>query len=149
MPQLVQVASVQQLESLKTYVNELFEKNRFSEISQAVGMHSILVDPEHMIRDQEQLYRLVLNLLKKKVASEVPHTYAAWMNAFPSLLASISEGKQPAPDASAQAVLASYHAAYGLFTSLDSFYFWALDDRRLPLDQIVLTIRKTVDMHKR
>ena len=67
MPELVTVSSVEKLESLRTTINELFEHGKYAEIVQSIGMHSILMEPEHMIGDQDSLYHLVLNLMKKKI----------------------------------------------------------------------------------
>jgi hypothetical protein len=112
-------------------------------------MHSILVDPEHMISDQDHLYHLVLNLLKKKVTREDPKRYSSWIIAFPALLAQfVSEGRI-ITDKAAQDVLASRHAAFGPFSSLDEFWYWALDDRRLPLGQIMRYIRATIELHRK
>ncbi len=147
MPELVAVSRVEKLESLKTYINEQFEKGRYIEISQAIGMHSILIDPEHMIEDQAGLYRLVLNLLKNKISRQHPKAYSSWLTAFPALLARFADNKIIVTDAAAQSALAARHAAFGRFTSVDEFFFWALDDRRLPLDQIMLYIQRTVQDH--
>lgn len=147
MPDLVTVTSVENLEKLKTTINTLFEQGKFAEITQSIGMHSILIDPEHMISDQKQLYRLVLNLIKNKINRENPKQYSSWIVEFPSLIDQIVKGSQIVTDAASQSGLASRTEAFGPFSSLDEFYFWALDDRRLTLDQIVAYIRKTVEMH--
>jgi hypothetical protein len=148
MPDLVTVSSVENLENLKTAINTLFEQGKYAEITQSIGMYSILIDPEHMISDQEHLYHLVLNLIKKKINRENPKQYSSWIVAFPSLIDRIVKDKQIVTDAASQTTLASRTEAFGLFSSLDEFYFWALDDRRLTLDQIVAYIRKTVEMHR-
>ena len=147
MQELVAVSRVEKLESLKTYLNEQFEKGRYAEISQAIGMHSILMEPEHMIVDQADLYQLILNLLKKKVNRGIPRTYSSWITAFPSLLARLVRDNVIVTDAAAQSALAARHAAYGAFSSIDEFYAWALDDRRLPLDQIMSYVLRTVEDH--
>jgi len=148
MPQLVPVSSVEKLDELKTYINDLFSKKRYAEVTQAIGMHSILIDPEHMIIDQNQLYRLVLNLLKKRIATDQGARYSTWLIAFPSILARLVQENTLVTDDAARSALASRHAAFGHFSSLDEFYFWALDDRRLPLEQIMAYVTKTLEMHR-
>jgi hypothetical protein len=149
MPELVTVSSVERMDDLKNRINEYVERGRYDEITQAVGMHSILSDPEHMIADQDHLYHLVLNLLKNKVTREDPKTYASWVVAFPALLAKIITEGRIITDRAAQDVLASRHAAFGPFSSLDEFWFWALDDRRLPLQQMMRYIRATIELHRK
>ncbi len=146
MPELVRVSNVENLNDLKSYINDQFGQARYAEIIQAIGMHSILADPEHTLTDQEQLYRLVLNLLKSKISKDNASVYASWLASFPRHLDRLVEQGQIVTDAAAQSALASRRAAYGPFASLDAFYFWALDDRRLPLDQIVRYVLKTVEM---
>jgi hypothetical protein len=51
-------------------------------------------------------------------------------------------------DDAAQSALVSRLTSFGPFTSLDEFYFWALDDRRLPLDQLIRYIYRTTEMHR-
>jgi hypothetical protein len=148
MTDLVTVSSVENLEDMKTTINTLFEQGKFAEIIQTIGMHSILIDPEHMIGDQDHLYHLVMNLIKKKINREDPKRYSSWLIAFPALLNRIVEEKQIVTDAASLYGLASRTASFGPFSSLDEFYFWALDDRRLTLDQIVKYIQKTVEMHR-
>jgi hypothetical protein len=148
MTDLVTVSSVENIEDLKTNINSLFEQGKFAEIIQAIGMHSILMEPEHMISDQDHLYHLVLNLIKKKINREDPKRYSSWIIAFPALLNRIVEEKQIVTDAASLYGLASRTDSFGPFSSLDEFYFWALDDRRLTLDQIVKYIQKTVEMHR-
>jgi len=148
MPDLVTVSSVENLEDMKTTINTLFEQGKFAEIIQSIGMHSILMEPEHMISDQDHLYHLVLNLIKKKINKEDPKRYSSWITAFPALLNRIVEEKLIVTDAASLYGLASRTESFGPFSSLDEFYFWALDDRRLTLDQIVTYIQKTVEMHR-
>jgi len=144
MPELVTVSSVERLDELKTYINDLFEQGQYAEITQAIGMHSILMDPEHMTADQDHLYHMVLNLIKKRITRENAKQYSSWLIAFPALLNDIVNEGRIVTDAAAQNVLASRTAAFGPFTSPDEFYFWALEDRRLPLDQIVRYIETTL-----
>jgi hypothetical protein len=148
MPELVTVSSVEKLESLRTTINELFDLGKFAEIIQSIGMHSIMMEPEHMIGDQDSLYHLVLNLIKKKIQRDDPKRYSAWLIAFPALLSRIVEEGQVIADDAAQSALVSRLTSFGPFTSLDEFYFWALDDRRLPLDQIIRYIDRTTEMHR-
>jgi len=148
MPELVTVSRVEKLENLKTYINEQFEQEKYAEIVQAIGMHSILMEPEHMLSDQADLYGMVLNLLKKKINRRNPKAYASRLIAFPALLEKLVDQGTIVTDAAAQSALAARHAAFGRFSSLDEFYFWALDDRRLTLDQIIAYIEKTVEMHR-
>ena len=148
MPELVTVSSVEKLESLRTTINELFEQGKYSEIIQSIGMHSILMEPEHMIGDQDSMYHLVLNLMKKKIQREDPKRYSSWLIAFPALLNRIVDEGQVIADDAAQSALVSRLTSFGPFTSLDEFYFWALDDRRLPLDQLIRFIDRTIEMQK-
>lgn len=148
MPELVTVSSVEKLESLRTTINELFEHGKFAEIVQSIGMHSILMEPEHMIGDQDSMYHLVLNLMKKKIQREDPKRYSAWLIAFPALLSRLVDEGQVIADDAAQSALVSRLTSFGPFTSLDEFYFWALDDRRLPLDQLIRYIDRTTKMHR-
>jgi hypothetical protein len=148
MPELVRVSNVEHLDALMTYINELFGKGKYAEIIQAIGMYSLLIDSEHTLGDQDRLYRLVLNLIKKKQAHDMPHTFAKWIASFPQLLAGMVSKGDFVTDEAARSELASHHAAYGPFASLDAFYFWALDDRRLPLDQIVRYIEGTTKIFR-
>jgi hypothetical protein len=111
-------------------------------------MHSILMEPEHMIGDQDSLYHLVLNLMKKKIHRDDPKRYSSWLIAFPALLSRIVDEGQVIVDDAAQSALVSRLTSFGPFTSLDEFYFWALDDRRLPLDQIIRYIDRTIELHR-
>ncbi|MDH4161643.1 MAG: hypothetical protein OEW15_02990 [Nitrospirota bacterium] len=146
MPELVMVSEIDRLETVKTYINSHFENGRYAEIVQAIGMYSILIDPERAIKDQDLLYRLVLNLLKNKIAQEHRRSYSTWIQAFPALLEQLVMAGI-ITDEAARSSLLSRHAAFGRFSSLDEFYYWALDDRRLPLDQIILHVQKTVETH--
>jgi len=148
MPELVTVSSVEKMDSLRTTINELFEHGKFAEIVQTIGMHSIMMEPEHMISDQDSLYHLVLNLVKKKIQREDPKRYSAWLIAFPALLSRLVNEGQVIADDAAQSALVSRLTSFGPFTSLDEFYFWALEDRRLPLDQLIRYIYRTTEMHR-
>jgi hypothetical protein len=83
------------------------------------------------------------HILKKKITHEDPKTYSSWIIAFPSLLEAFVKEGRIVTDQSAQEVLASRHKAFGPFSSIDEFWFWALDDRHLPLEQIIHYLRDT------
>ncbi len=146
MPELVRVSSVEKPDGLLSTINDQFGRGKYAEIIQAIGMYSLLADPEHTIEDQERLYGHVLDLLKEKIRDQDPRTYSAWLTSFPRHLDRIVEQGEIVTDSSAQTVLASHRAAYGMFPSLDAFYFWALDDRRLPLDQIIRYVLRTAEI---
>ncbi len=147
MPEVVMVSKLEKIERLKAYIEELFKKKRYAEITQAIGMHSLLIDPQHTLDDQEHLYHQVLNLIKTRINKDNAKKYSSWIVSFPSIMAGIAANRQVITDQAAE-VLASHYAASGPFTSVDAFFFWALDDRRLPLDQIVKYIEKTVISQK-
>ncbi len=148
MTQVVTVSSVEKIDELKKNIESLFQEGKYEEITQSIGMHSILIDPEHTKKDQRQLYRMVLELLKNKVRRENPKAYSSWLSAFPQLMAGIGEKKQVVTDKAAAETLASHQGSFGPFASVDAFFWWALHDRRLPLAQIVLYIMTTVKMHR-
>ena len=148
MPDVVTVSSVEKIDELKKNIDSLFHAGKYEEITQSIGMHSILIESEHTKKDQRQLYRIVLELLKNKVRRENPKAYSSWLSAFPQLMAGIAEKRQLVTDKSAADTLASHHGSFGPFSSVDAFFWWALEDRRLPLEQIVLYITTTVKMHK-
>jgi hypothetical protein len=144
MPELVRVASVEKMEKLKTYLEELFKKERYAEITQAIGMHSLLIDPEHTLSDQAGLYRFVLSMLKDRIRNNKGKGFGAWYAGFPRIMDQLVSANQIVINEAAADVIASHRAAYGPFKSVDDFFFWALDDRRLELDQIVKYIEQTV-----
>jgi len=143
MSELVMVSDVERIEKLKTYLEELFKHQRYSEMTQAIGMHSILIDPQHTMTDQADLYHAVLNMIKDSISKAKGNNYSAWYVSFPNRLDGIVTGNRIITDNTAADALASHRAAYGPFKSLDDFFFWALDDRRLPLGQIVKYIEQT------
>ncbi len=143
MPGLVRVSSVEKAEKVKTYLEELFNQERYSDIGQAIGMRSILFDPQHMMSDQADLYHFVLTMIKDRIRKTKGKSYSAWYAGFPKVLDELVTTNQIVTDKSAAEALASHRAAYGPFKSLDDFFSWALDDRRLPLDQIMRYIEKT------
>jgi len=146
MPDVVREANIATMDILKPYIEALFKKEQYVEITLAIGMHSLLIDPEHTIRDQAGLYRLVLNLLKDRMRTRKGDSYAAWYTDFPAALDELVSTNQLVTDRSSADVLASHRSAFGPFKSVDEFFFWALQtDRRLTLDQIVKYIEKTVE----
>ncbi len=148
MPETVYVSQIDNNDTLKTTIMDLVQKGRYDEISRAIGMHSVLVDPQHAQADQARLYRFVLETIKNRISGTRGKAYSSWLSAFPELLARLVTSKQVVTDEASIEVIASHQSAYGPFRSVDDFYFWALDDRRLSLDQIVKYIEKTVEMHK-
>lgn len=148
MPDVVREANIATLDTLKPYIETLFKKDRYAEIILAIGMHSLLIDPEHTLGDQAGLYRFVMNLLKDRIRGRKGGGYAAWYKDFPRLLDELVSANRIITDKPCADVLASYRAASGPFKSVDEFFFWALrTDRRLTLDQIVKYIEKTEEMH--
>jgi hypothetical protein len=137
MPELVTVSSVEKKEQLKIYVEELFSKRKYGEITQAIGMHSILIDPQHMLADQAELYHVVLRLIKERMIALKGKSYSAWYADFPNQMDQLVTANQIVADQTAAEVIASHRAAVGPFKSLDEFFFWALEDRRLSLAQII------------
>lgn len=142
MQEVVNVSSVENLDQLTSYIDAHFAKNKYAEITQAIGIYSLLIDSEHTISDQRRFYRQVLNLLKDRIKARLGKSYAAWYASFPTLA---SEGaKLAGADKTAADAIDSRLHAFGPFKSVDDFFFWALDDRRLTLDRIVNMIEKTV-----
>lgn len=148
MPEVVKVSTVESSQNLMAAIGEYFKKGRYAEITQAIGMHSILIDPQHTMEDQARLYRSVLNMTKNKIAGNLGKKYSSWYAEFPKIMDKFVSGGQVVTDKASSDVLASYRTAYGPFKSVDDFFFWALDDRRLTLDQIVKYIEKTAELHK-
>jgi len=146
MPALVKVSSVETMEKLNMNIAELFKKGQYAEITQSIGIHSILFDSEHVIRDQASRYRFVLDLLKDRLSKKNGKGYGAWYAQFPKLMEKLASQKQIVTDAASQDMLNSHHEAFGAFKSVDDFFSWALDDRKLTLDQIVKYIEKTAEM---
>lgn len=144
MPEIVMVSDVESIEKLRSSVEEFFKQGRYEEISRAIGMYSILTDSQHMRKDQSQLFHYVLELIKNRIMKEKRNDYSSWLSAFPKLMAKLAAGHTVVTDRAAADVLASHHSAFGPFRSIDEFFFWALEDRRLPLDNIVKYIEKTV-----
>ncbi len=147
MPEVVRVGSVESSQTLQTTIEEYFKQGKYDAIMQAIGMYSILIDKNRTIEDQRRLYGTVLSLLKNRIAGALGRAYSAWYADFPKLLDGLVAQGQVVTDKMSAEVLASHRAAFGHFRSADDFYFWALDDRRLTLEQIVRYFEKTVQVY--
>ena len=145
---MVLVSNIEKIDKLKLYLEESFKKSRYSEIMQAIGMHSLLIDPQHTMKDQAGLYHVILNMIKERISSSKGKSYGSWYTAFPALMDKLIVSKQTVTDNASLEVLTDHRNAYGPFKSVDDFFFWALDERRLTLDQIVTYIEKTAGMQK-
>ena len=145
MPEVVKVSTIETSKKLISTIEEYFKVERYAEITQAIGMHSLLIDSEHTINDQNSVYRSVLNLIKNRASSKLGKTYSQWYADFPKILTTLVASNRIVVDQGSTDVLASHHAAYGPFKSLDDFFFWCLDDRRLTLAQIVKYIETATD----
>ena len=146
MPELVTVSSIDTMGKLKGKIEEFFRKGQYAEINQAIGMYSLLIDPQHTISDQGQLYHMVLNMIKDRIRERKTKTYSSWYAHFPKLMDKVVASGQIVTDAMSSPVISDHHDAYGSFESLDAFFQGALDDRRQPLDQIVKYIEKTAEI---
>jgi len=143
MTELVTVSGIEDKERLKTYLADLFKRGQYTEMSQAIGMHSILIDPQNTIGVQSSLYHFALELIKERIRTAKGKSYSSWYTEFPKILDRLVASAQVVTDKRAVDVLASRRAAYGPFKSLEEFFSWALDDRRLPFAHIVKYIEKT------
>ncbi len=143
MPELVMVSNVERTEKLKDYLEELFSKGRYADITLAIGLHSIVIDSQHTIADQKDLYQFVLHLIKDRITKTSGKSYSAWYADFPKQMDQLLSSGQVMADKAAEDVLASHRSAVGSFKSVDDFFFWALEDRRLSLEQIVQYIYGT------
>ena len=148
MTDILMVSNVENMEKLRSTVEELFKQGRYDEVSRAIGMFSLFTDPGHTLIDQSQLYHHVLDLIKNKVSTENRNNYSSWLSAFPALMAKIAEDRTAVIDKTSANALASHHSSHGPFRSVDEFFVWGLDDRRLTLDNIVKYIEKTLKMHR-
>lgn len=147
MPEGVRVSTVESGQKLMAAIKNYFKKERYAEITQVIGMHSVLINPSRMREDQNVLFRSVLTMIKNRISGSLGGNYAAWYASFPKIMDEVIGGKQIITDAGSADILASYRAAGGSFKSVDSFLFWALNDRKLGLDQIVTYIEKTAELH--
>ncbi len=148
MAEVLMVSNAENIEKLRSTVEELFRQGRYEEVSRAIGMYSLFTEPGHTRIDQSQLYHHVLDLIKNKISKENRNDYSTWLSAFPKLMAELAAGHTVVIDRAAADALASHHSAYGPFRSIDEFFVWALEDRRLTLDNIVKYVEKTVEMQK-
>ncbi len=146
---VVKVSSVETSQELMASIEEYFSKGRYAEITQAIGMHSILIDPQHTLGDQTRLYRAVLDMLKDKIKAVLGAHFSTWYATFPKLMDELVSSGVEITDKRAAVVLSSHREAFGPFKSVDDFFFWGLDDRKLELDQIVKYIEKTTEMSGR
>lgn len=149
MPEVVRVSSVETGQKLSTLIEGYFKKGRFAEITQAIGMHSILMKPEHMLEDQSAFYHSVLKMMKAKIAEALASGFSGWYAHFPDLMDELVTTGQIVANKLSAETLASRRAAFGPFRSVDDFFFWSLDDRRLTLDQIMKYLEKTAERFKR
>jgi hypothetical protein len=140
MPSVVRAAEVENLESLKAHIGEQFKKGRYFEITQAIGMHSAMIDSKRMIDDQRQLFGLVLNLLKERIGSRLGKEYGAWYTSFPQRIERLAGTET---DKNTAAILSSRLNALGSFKSADDFFFWGLNGRRLSLEEIAQYFEKS------
>ncbi len=145
MPDVVKVSTVETMPNLMAALEEYFKTGRYAEITQAIGMHSIMIRSEHTIGDQRVLYGFVLSMLKNKLSGALGAKYAAWYAEFPKLLDEVIAKSRVLVNQACTDALCSHRAAYGPFKSLDDFFFWCLDDRRLTLSQIIAYIDKTAE----
>lgn len=143
MQETVYASQAESLDTAKSSITDLFQKGRYEEISRLIGMHSIMTDPQHTMADQKLLYRFVLDLIKNRVQAGMGRDFSAWVSSFPGLLSKLAASGQMVTDEPSRMVIASYLDGYGQFRSLDDFYFWALEDRRLTLGQIVKYVERT------
>lgn len=148
MPEVVMVSSIDTPEKLRQHVDDLFRRGRYDEITQAIGMYSIMLDYEHTISDQDRLYHHALQLIKDKFKAGDAKKFSSWLTAFPKLMSQVVTTETVVTDKATAVTIASQQSAYGPFRSVDEFFFWALDDRRLPLSAIVKYLEKTLAMHK-
>jgi hypothetical protein len=146
MPEVVRVSTVENDQGLTASIEDYFKRGRYAELTQAIGMYSILIDPQHTMNDQARYYHKVLDMIKDKVRAGLGKHYSAWYASFPKLMDEIISAGGEGNDTVAASVIASHREAYGPFKSVDDFFFWGLDDRRLELDQIVKYIEKTTAM---
>ncbi len=145
MASVVKPSDIDNLDKLKANIGELFKKEQYEDITQAIGMYSLMIDPQNTLSDQTSLYRIVLNLLKERISKKKGKEFGTWYVEFPNLLDGILSSNEIVSDAATADVLSSHRSAFGLFKSVEDFFFWALDDRRLTLEQIVQYIDRTAE----
>jgi hypothetical protein len=148
MPEVVMVSKIDTPEKLTQTVEELFRRGRYDEITQAIGMYSLMLDYEHTLADQDRLYHQVLQLIKNKIKARDAKKFSSWLTAFPKIMSQVVKKETIVTDKATAVTIASQQSAYGPFRSVDDFFFWALDDRRLPLSAIIKYLEKTLTMHR-
>ena len=146
MPEVVRVSTVENNQGLMTLIEDYFKRGRYAEITQADGMHSVRIDPGHTMKDQTRYCRQALDLINNREKTGLGAQYPAWYERFPKLMDEIVSAGVEVNDKLATSVIASHLEAYGSFKSVDDFFFWGLNDRRLELAQIVKYIEKTTEM---
>jgi len=144
MLEVVKVSTIDKEQSLIASIEGYFKRGHYDEITQAIGMYSTVIDPQHMIADQSRFYRFVLNLLKGEVSKKLGKQYAAWYTDFPRVIDGIVTAGKENGNSAFLPMLASHREAYGPFKSLDDFFLWALDDRKMTLSQLVQFIEQTI-----
>ncbi len=147
MPEIVKVSTVENSLKLMGVIEEYFKNNRFAEITQAIGIHSVLIDPQRAISNQATSYRAVLNMLKNRISVKLGKKYGEWYAEFPKIMDQLVSAGQNPVDQSVKSMLSSHFNGFSSFKSVDGFFFWSLEDRRLPLDQIVKLIEKTTQKY--
>jgi len=145
MASVVKPSDINNLDKLKANIEEFFKKEQYADITQAIGMYSLMIDPQNTLSDQTSLYRLVLNLIKDRIRNNKGKEFGTWYVQFPNLLDGILSSNEIVSDAATADVLLSHRSAFGLFKSVEDFFFWALDERRLTLEQIVKYIERTAE----
>ncbi len=143
MPEVVKVSTVENSQDLLARIEEYFKTGRYAEITQAIGIYSVLIDPSHTLNDQSRLYRTVLRLIKERMQVKLGKRYAEWYVNFPKLLDNMISSDNGIMGKTAASMMASHRSAFGPFKTLDDFFFWSLDDRRLTLEQNVQYIDNT------
>jgi hypothetical protein len=88
-------------------------------------------------------------MLKDRISRNKGSNYGIWYKNFPQMMDTLVSSKQIVAGKASIDVIASYREAYGAFKSVDDFFFWALNDRKLSLDQIVTCIEKTAEIHRK
>jgi hypothetical protein len=146
MSSLVLVSNIEKLDKLKASIEEFFREEKYEEITQAIGMYSIMIDPQNTMTDQKSLYQMVLNMIKDRISKNKGKDFGTWYVLFPQLMNKILTSKEIVADAATLDVLTSHCNAFGQFKSVENFFFWALEDRRLTLEQIVKHIERTTEM---
>jgi len=98
MQEVVQVSNVEKTEKLKMYLEESFKNARYPEITQAIGLHSIFIDPQHTMKDQSNLYHGILQMIKDRISKSKGKSYGAWYANFPTLMGKLASTNQGVTD---------------------------------------------------